>query len=218
MLTPLIIKYINNIYLEKENINNYLTWQNIIDIIKIIIDQSYFHKVLICEKISNDLDKINDTEKAIALFPLVIYYYENTDKLERELDYLYQSKLLNINLINGLKILTAIAHLVIQKQIKPEQISKQLKEKLQIETEEELKIIAIIEQHINQKSPLTQVENTLSTMTNSSDLGIYQALYSFLSMPNNLPVSLSRSSQFSKQTRETTILTGNSFPSISLRF
>ena len=182
--------------------------QAMVKILQKIINNYEYHESIITNQLIESKSHFNASEVAIALFPLIIYCYQSPYKLEQELNKLIELQLLTIKEINSIKILSLIVYLILGNNLNLTIISEQISQESELKNGEEIIEIQIIKKLIKQKLPLTQVEEELNCRITPSNLGIYQALYSFLSMPENLEISLSRSSQFSQQSETTTILTG----------
>ncbi len=186
----------------------YLPLQVALKLIHRIINNHQDDQFILTEELIESIDNLNDSEVAIALFPLIIYCYQNVPKLERECDRLNNSLLDKKRDFNDLKIFSIIVYLILDNKIVQQKITKKINEQLELNNLEELKEIQLIETLLINKSPLTRVEEQLTMKIKTSNLGIYQSLYSFLSIPDNLEISLQRSTKFSEQKETSAVLTG----------
>lgn len=153
-------------------------------------------------------DSLSLSEGAIAFFPLFLFYYGDNSNLDEKLELIKNDYFTSNTNLNSWKILIITINLILQKQLKIDNIALQIVSFLEKYTLEELEAIKIVEHLIREKIYLTEAEKILQAKIDNHELGIYQALYSFLCLPNNIPMSLSRSKQFTHKQETTRILTG----------
>ncbi|MTF37620.1 hypothetical protein [Cyanobacterium aponinum] len=153
-------------------------------------------------------DSLSLSEGAIAFFPLFLFYYGDNRNLDKKLELIKDNYFSSNTNLNSWKILIIITNLILRKKLEIDKITLQTVSFLEQYTLEELEAIKIVEHLIREKIYLTEAEKILQAKIDNHELGIYQALYSFLCLPNNIPMSLSRSKQFIHQQETTRILTG----------
>lgn len=147
---------------------------------------------------------------AIALFPLMIYSYDNLPKLGKELDKIRDGFLgLDVN-INTWKILGVVVGLIIEEKINLRENEVIIRKKLREFGSDEIEInnLLLIEELKEKNYSLEKVSEILIEKVEDKNLAIYQGLYCFFSYPHNLEVSLNRSCQFTTETTTTKVLTG----------
>jgi hypothetical protein len=192
------------------SINNYLPWQFNLNLFPRIINLIEEEKLILTEEHIYELLDCNEAEMAIALYPLIIYCYKNDYRLEQELETIINYSSSKDRLLNDLRIFTEVIYLILDKKIEKERIISPINSQIDSDKIESIRLIQFIETAIEQKLPLTKVEEKLiaQELYSYPNLGIYQALYSFFCLPENWEISLSRSKQFSQQQLVTSILTG----------
>ncbi|NCO75340.1 MAG: hypothetical protein GW795_03155 [Cyanobacteria bacterium] len=141
---------------------------------------------------------------AIAMFPLMIYNYHNPKILEKELAIISNNYSLGKIEEDSIKIIITIVNLILTNELEFSEIIGNL-----TKGKDEIKnYLQLIEEFIKNHAPLTQVEEKLSTNIPKNLLSIYQSIYCFFSFPDNLKISLQRSSYFAQESEATAILTG----------
>ena len=190
-------------------INQYFPWQFSLKLSQRIIDLGVEDEPILNKDFIDCFADFNDAQMTIALFPLIIYCYKNNYKLEQELERLTNYVSIAKTSLNNIKIISLIIYLILDQKINCDKISIQISKGIESNNLEYLRWIKLIEIIIEQKLSLTKVEEKIinSDLSSLSNLGIYQALYSFLTMPKNWEICVHRSKQFSQQQLETTILT-----------
>ncbi len=143
-------------------------------------------------------------QSAIALMPLTVYRHENTKKLEEDLVNISKLWLNCSSTYEDLRIWSLFVTLVINQNTINSQIINQLSRHSQ--TESSQKNLQIIKDCLTKKSTLQQLQSQLEI--ESQSLVIYQAIYSFLSIPEYFEISLLKSTRIGGQSHTVTILTG----------
>ena len=193
--------------IQENYFSEYLPLQiNRIILNNIITNENYYDDIL-SQKMIQVTHEFDENELAIALFPLIIYCYQDIERIEQELNNFKYVNPTQIRELDNLKILIIIVYLILDNQCNNQDLVIAIKDKIEIEKEAEITGIQLIEDLIKSRFPLTQVERQITRHIQASSRGIYQALYSFLSMPENVGMSLQRSRQFSQQRETTMVLT-----------
>lgn len=171
-------------------------------IINKIINLNLENELVLTEDLREEIACLNDTEKTIALFSLIVYCYKNTSKLEQELNKLF-NKNQQKKYFKHFKLVAIVIFMIIENKLNWQNIFNEIYQKFEGKNQ-------LLENLVMSKLTLSEVEEELinSPILSSANRGIYQALYSFLTMNYSWEISLQRSSQFSQKKEETTILTG----------
>ncbi|WP_069791871.1 hypothetical protein A5482_007860 [Cyanobacterium sp. IPPAS B-1200] len=135
----------------------------------------------------------------IALLPLILSCYESKNKLEHNLDQLDLS--LNINNDNRENIFNL--HLIINCILTHN--NNNITQVFDLNSSEK---IEKIKQFINHKKNINELEKEFKQHYHQQEIGLYQGIYSFLSLSNYVELSLLRSTNFKNQKSSTSILTG----------
>lgn len=144
-------------------------------------------------------NNLNHSQRAIALIPLILYCHENSYKLETYLQQLTTE--LQINNFNYQNIfdITLIFQLILQNQ------DNLIANQLLLNNNEKLsKIFSLCQE----KKSIKDIEKNIEKIYHPGERAIYQAIYSFISLPNYVELSLLRSTHFDHQKQLTAILTG----------
>jgi len=143
-------------------------------------------------------------QSAIALMPLIVYRHENKNKLEEDLENISKLWLNSPSLHEDLRIWSLFVTLVINNNQIDSQIINQLSRHCQTKTSQQN--LQIIKDCLPKKYPLQQLQ--LKNEIESESLVIYQAIYSFLTIPEYFEISLLKSTQIGEQSNTVAILTG----------
>jgi hypothetical protein len=202
-----------NLVLPQKNLFNfqrYIPLEFNFTIINKIINLKLENELILTEDLWQEIAYFNDTEMTIALFPLIVYCYKNKNKLEQELNKLFNKNQRKIY-FNYIKLVEIVIFMIIENRLNRQNIFDEIHQSFA--SKNHFLNIAenqLLENLVMNKLTLSEVEEELinSPILSSANRGIYQALYSFLTMNYSWEISLQRSSQFSQQKKETTILTG----------
>lgn len=152
----------------------------------------------------NQCQNLSASEILIALFPLIIYSYQNSEKLAIILDNCCGSKV-NQDSIN---VFIIVVNLILSQQLELKKITPQIMAYLEDKKQEIINHLQFIDEMIINQQPLTEVDNIFKENFKEDSLAIYQSLYAFFSYPSHLENSLQRSTYFAQQSQATAILTG----------
>ncbi len=191
-------------------IEEYLPLQICFYLLEDITNRSQYNLDIIIQKFGQQIHDFNESQITIALFPLILYHSQNLTQLEIELNLITQNLSLKPEQLDSIKIYIILVILITEKKLINENLFFNIKAKLEEVEEDNILFsnLELIKQLIEQKLTLLEIETKFLEIIKLDNLAIYQALYSFLSLPNNLEISLSRSSQFKYYQTETVVLTG----------
>lgn len=154
--------------------------------------------------LANQCKDLIASEISIALFSLIIYTYQNPEKLAIILDNCCGSKVNQ----ESIKIFIIMVNLILSQQLEFKKITPQIMAYLDDKKQEIINHLRFIDEMIINRQPLKEVNNIFKENFKEDSLAIYQSLYAFFSYPYHLENSLQRSTYFAQQSQATTILTG----------
>ncbi|MBE9221210.1 hypothetical protein IQ215_00725 [Cyanobacterium stanieri LEGE 03274] len=142
---------------------------------------------------------LNLEKRAIALIPLILYCYENPLKLATYLQEIKEKLLIDNLREESIFDLMEIFRLVLTKKDHLNWQTLINSDRKQLTT-----LCSITYTNNNIKA----VEKQIKELYNPQEIFIYQAIYSFISLPNYVEISLLRSTCFEHQKQLTAIVTG----------
>lgn len=187
-----------NNFINLDNNNNSLAIA--FDVLKSLAKDGLIDKNLLVNQGKN----LSGSEILIAFFPLIIYTYQNSEKLAIILDNCCGSKVNQ----DSIKVFIIVVNLILSQQLEFKKITPQIMAYLDDKKQEIISHLQLIDEMIINRQPLTEVDNIFKENFKEDSLAIYQSLYAFFSYPYHLENSLQRSTYFAQQSQATAILTG----------
>ncbi|MCS6941327.1 MAG: hypothetical protein RML10_07325 [Geminocystis sp.] len=169
----------------------------------IIRDEDIFQ---LFSQTSNSRFVFNKSRIPIVIYPLIVYRYGDRKTLSEELYYIGKNMEYSAEEINSWLVWAILIHLIWGREIKMGKITPQITKYLETYKEEEIKPLEVVDMLVEKKSTLREAEAVLTETVDGSELAVYQSIYNFLCLPNNVEKGIMRSTHFQKQKEETIAL------------